>query len=322
MRVPKVKIAIICYNFAPYIGRAIESVLVQETNFPFTIFVVDDCSTDGSREIIQEYEKAFPEKIEAFFFPQNTCNMSLLKAIEAFRGMDYISILDGDDYWVGTGRLQKQVDFLEANPEFSMCAGLTNVHYNGEVVDVEPSKATSRQRPYYFADYFKDPDLFHTSAILCRNVLYSKGNITDDLVASIYDTGRFTDEDSRRMLHLEHGPIYAFDEVFSVYNLGTGCWSGQKDYQKKLLDLDHYFKILLHYHGSYPELYEYMYHNYKSAYYNTMGTLINERIIWPENKLTLAETELLTKAMLDMKKFEDIEDAINPGWRPFDIQLN
>jgi len=119
----KVSVNIVTYNQARFIAEAIESALAQETTFPYEIIVADDCSTDGTREIIERYQEQYPDKIRAILHRTNlggAGKFNAISAIEASRG-DYIATMDGDDYWTHPGKLQKQVAFLDAHPECSTC---------------------------------------------------------------------------------------------------------------------------------------------------------------------------------------------------------
>ncbi|WP_420391427.1 glycosyltransferase [Acuticoccus sp.] len=112
-------VSIITYNQRDYIGQAIDSALAQETDFPVEVRVGDDFSTDGTREVLLAYRERYPERVRLNLQPErpsgvpgrvnNATNLSSCVG-------EYIAMLDGDDYWVDRRKLQKQVDFLDANP--------------------------------------------------------------------------------------------------------------------------------------------------------------------------------------------------------------
>ena len=123
------KVSIICtnYNKGDWVREAIDSFLNQETNFDFEIIIIDDASTDHSYEIIQEYQKKFPEKVRTF---RNEVNLGITrtwkKVCQEAKGQ-YIARCDSDDFWTDPLKLQKQVDLLDAstdslwsNTEFDM----------------------------------------------------------------------------------------------------------------------------------------------------------------------------------------------------------
>jgi glycosyltransferase involved in cell wall biosynthesis len=120
---PRVTVALRTYNHAPYIGQALESALAQRTSFPVEIVVGDDCSTDGARDIIVASHRAHPDRIR-LVFPERNLGQGgrpmVAATIEAARG-EFVATLDGDDYWTDERKLQRQVEFLDAHPECSMC---------------------------------------------------------------------------------------------------------------------------------------------------------------------------------------------------------
>lgn len=117
---PLASACMVTYNHAPYIAQAIQGVLQQETNFPYELVIGEDCSTDGTREIVFEYQKKYPDIIRVITSEHNVgAHKNALRSEKACRGK-YITICDGDDYWHHSHKLQKQVDFLESNPDYGM----------------------------------------------------------------------------------------------------------------------------------------------------------------------------------------------------------
>lgn len=121
---PLVSINCVTYNHVHFIREALEGFVMQQTTFPFEILVHDDASTDGTAEIIREYEKRYPHLVLPIYQHENqyskgvpiTAHIQFPRA----RGK-YIASCEGDDYWTDPYKLQKQVDFMEAHPECSMC---------------------------------------------------------------------------------------------------------------------------------------------------------------------------------------------------------
>lgn len=122
---PLVSICCITYNHAPYIKQCIEGFLMQKTTFSIEILIHDDCSTDGTTEIIRDYEKKYPDLIFPLYEEENQYQKGKASEIDFYnykraRGK-YIAYCEGDDYWTDPLKLQKQVDFMEANPDYSVC---------------------------------------------------------------------------------------------------------------------------------------------------------------------------------------------------------
>lgn len=116
-----ISVWITTYNHEEFIAEAIESVLMQQTTFTYEIVIGEDCSTDGTREIVLRYQSQYPDKIRLLLPDTNLGMILMTKASYALCTGRYIAWLDGDDYWTDPGKLQQQVDFLEANPTFSFC---------------------------------------------------------------------------------------------------------------------------------------------------------------------------------------------------------
>ncbi len=134
---PAVSALIITYNHERYIRQALDGVLAQQTTFPFEIIVSEDCSTDGTAEIVESYVARYPGRIRFIRSEVNLRdNEVALRAMRMARGR-YITFLDGDDYWVSTDKLQAQVDFMEANPDSAVTYhDVERVTDDGEVVRV------------------------------------------------------------------------------------------------------------------------------------------------------------------------------------------
>lgn len=122
---PLVSICCVTYNHAPFIRKCLDGFLMQETSFPVEILIHDDASTDGTDEIIREYSGRFPDVIYPLFESENQYGKGQHNEIDFYnyrraRGK-YIAYCEGDDYWTDSRKLQKQVDFMENHPAFSVC---------------------------------------------------------------------------------------------------------------------------------------------------------------------------------------------------------
>ncbi|HET9570127.1 MAG TPA: glycosyltransferase [Bacteroidales bacterium] len=120
---PLVSVLITPYNQKDYIRQTLDSILMQKTQFDFEVVIGEDCSTDGTREICQEYAQAYPQQIVLCLNERNKGFINnyfdvFLKA----KGV-YIADCGGDDYWLTETKLQEQVDLLEAHQEVSLVAG-------------------------------------------------------------------------------------------------------------------------------------------------------------------------------------------------------
>lgn len=131
---PLVSISCLTFNHEKFIRDAIKGFLMQKTSYPLEILIHDDASTDNTVKIIKEYEAVYPELFNCFFQPENTHTKPNKRALrkpfkDAMQGK-YIALCEGDDYWTDPYKLQKQVDFLEANPEYGLVHTDVDVLYD------------------------------------------------------------------------------------------------------------------------------------------------------------------------------------------------
>ncbi len=135
---PILKIECLVYNHEAFLRDCLEGVVMQKTNFKFEAIVHDDASTDRSADIIREYAEKYPDIIKPIYQTENLYSRgdgSLRRVIrEALQGAKYIAVCEGDDYWTDPYKLQKQVDFLESNPDYMMCI------HNAKVINEDSLK--------------------------------------------------------------------------------------------------------------------------------------------------------------------------------------
>lgn len=127
---PLVSIICTAYNHELYIKKALDGFVMQKTNFPFEIIISDDASTDSTASIIKQYEKQFPELFKTFYHNENQYSKGIpffYEELIANSQCKYIAICEGDDYWIDPYKLQKQIDFMEANKEYVLCYGRAKV---------------------------------------------------------------------------------------------------------------------------------------------------------------------------------------------------
>ena len=126
--IKNIKVVVWClaYNQARFIRNALDGFVMQKTNFSFEVIVHDDKSTDGTTDIILEYAKRYPDIIIPVIEAENQWTRGGLVRIidilnDKYRNAPYIAFCEGDDYWTSPYKLQKQVDFLDKEPQYSMC---------------------------------------------------------------------------------------------------------------------------------------------------------------------------------------------------------
>lgn len=126
---PLVSVHLLTYNHAKFIGQCIESVVAQKTDFPFEIVIGDDCSTDGTSAIVDEFAAKHPDLIKVVRGEKNSGPQpNSIRILENSSGK-YMAAIEGDDYWIDPYKLQKQADFMEQNPDFAICFTNTRVEF-------------------------------------------------------------------------------------------------------------------------------------------------------------------------------------------------
>ena len=168
----KVSVLIITYNQHKFIRKAIDSALEQQTTFPIEILVGDDFSNDGTREIIQEYERSHPSLVIGVLHPRNmgkNGGINFLETLKVAKG-EYYALMDGDDYWTDPLKLQKQADYLDAHPDYSTVFNNALITYE----DGAPAHVLNGpdMKPFYTVDDLIGEDeiwFMATSSTMYRN---------------------------------------------------------------------------------------------------------------------------------------------------------
>ena len=230
-------VSVLCtaYNHEKYLRDALEGIVQQQTDFAFELLINDDASTDGTADIIREYAERYPDILRPFYQTENLYSRDIDIYHAVFypnaRGK-YVAFCEGDDYWTDDLKLQRQVDFLEAHPEYSACVHNTMLHYcNGEVADA-PLLPHDSDRDIRPEDVIPGMiSAYHTSSLVARTALLA--NPPDYYhVACEYGFGDYPDA----LWLLENGPVHYLDGCMSVYRRYSNglSWSSgvQQQYDK------------------------------------------------------------------------------------------
>jgi glycosyltransferase involved in cell wall biosynthesis len=240
-----VSISCITYNHAPYIRACLDGFLMQKTNFQFEVLIHDDASTDGTTEIIREYEIKYPEIIKPLYEEEN-------QWVKGKRGSayfnfprakgKYIALCEGDDYWTDPLKLQRQVDFLESNPEYSMCFHNAIVLQENDDYRIKRFNSISNSRTISINELI-DKWLIPTASIFFRRELSQ--NIPN-WVFSIY-----SGDLSLELFLADAGKVYCFRDFMSVYRENTNGVSVSK-YSAKFVAEQHIklFTLFNEYYGN------------------------------------------------------------------------
>jgi predicted O-linked N-acetylglucosamine transferase (SPINDLY family)/GT2 family glycosyltransferase len=215
----KVSVLMITYNHEKFIAQAIDSILMQEVNFEYEIVIGEDCSTDNTRQIVIEYQKRYPDKIR-LLLPELNIGMlpNFTNTYKACKG-EYIAVLEGDDYWITTSKLKKQVDFLERNLDFSIC-------FNDTFIIEQENNCAFKLFPHTSShETCTIERLISDNYISTPSVMYRAGLVND--FPDWYHEQGFGDW-TLHLMHAKHGKIGHIDEVMSVYRIHkSGQWSSK-----------------------------------------------------------------------------------------------
>lgn len=117
----KLSVHMITFNHAHFIAKALDSILMQRVSFEYEIVIGDDCSTDGTTEILKDYQRRWPDRVKPVFHATNVGMVrNAMETLANCRG-EYVAFLEGDDYWTDPDKLQMQVDYLEEHDGCAIC---------------------------------------------------------------------------------------------------------------------------------------------------------------------------------------------------------
>lgn len=248
-------VSVLCntYNHERYIKDALNGFIMQKTNFKFEVLIHDDASTDKTADIIREYEAKYPDIIKPIYQTENQFSkkVKILRTYQYPRAKGkYIAMCEGDDCWIDENKLQKQVDFLEANPNCVMtCHNSIKInHQTGEQKVENPIEKRGYATAY---DIITDkPRLWIATASL----VFEKRLL--DTYPEFFRTLPVGDM-PLRWYCFAMGDVYYFEDVMSVYNYKVpGSWSASRSGQTK--NLEKY----LEFYDKYNEFTDYKYADY------------------------------------------------------------
>jgi len=220
----EVTVLLTTYNHEKYIAQALESVLMQETNFDYEIVILEDCSTDGTGEILRAYHTKYPAKIRLRLAERNQrSNKAFAEEFLASSSV-YIAMLDGDDYWTSQKKLQTQVEFLRGHPDYMLCFhNALRVYENEDRAPLLHNLAD--QKPVSeLEDLWQRNFIAGCAAMLRKDVLWQFPDWFYNLPYGDWPL---------YILSAQHGKIGYIDEVLGAYRIHPeGSWSKLDSIQK------------------------------------------------------------------------------------------
>jgi len=247
---PLVSVFVLTYNHEKYIEQALDGILNQKVNFNYEIVIGDDYSTDATRSILLQYQTRNPDKINLLLHPHNLGAMvNQLATIKACKGK-YMAICEGDDYWTDCFKLQRQIDFLETNPEYSVCFHNVEYRYHSEKIPSVLALSIEEPTTSSFRDLAIRNNYIPTCSVVYRNkfseefIELLKISKIGDWVLSLFIS--------------QTGKIHYIPNVMGVYRVHSGgVWGKLNKEERFLLLMDTIDKLILFF-GKSPEHVQYL----------------------------------------------------------------
>lgn len=217
-----VSVLCITYNHSNYIKDTLNGFLNQKTNFKFNIVIFDDASTDGTSDIILDYQNRYPEIFDVHISPINTNKLPIRNDIlhslyEHNLVGKYVAICEGDDYWIDENKLQQQVEYMEQHDECTMTAHATKW--------LDCNKNTIREyHPYTMMGYLDGKDIIiqPNGSLSTASLVMRKEIIMGEEGFPVCDVADWP----WQLYAITKGKIYYFDKTMAVYRyMHNGSWS-------------------------------------------------------------------------------------------------
>jgi len=232
------------YNHENYITKALDSILMQKTDYSYEVWVGEDCSTDSTREVLKEYEKQHPGKFNILYRDHNMSKDEIGNAGDLKRRCrgKYIIALEGDDFWTDENKIDKQIRFLEEHPDyFAVSHKCTVVNEFSEKTDEEYPSCTEKEYTFrHLASEILPGQL--------ATVMYRNYNIDPAVDSSIFRERCSPGDRRLYFFMLSNGKIYCSDEVMSAYRHVTDKGTSfSANYSYKFANWDKLYRCCLEY---------------------------------------------------------------------------
>ena len=239
----KLTILMPSYNRGQYIREAVSSILAQKTNFGIKLIITDDCSTDGSVEIIQELQEKYPDIIEIILSEKNERLLANILKAQVKVKTEYFCVLDPDDYYTDEYFLQKAVDYLEEHKDFTIYSANCMMLY-GDKSEKPFIENNVKEVVFNFDDLLKNRVIItQTAGSIFRNVVYDQGvpQIIKEAIGTPSESS-FRADTERYIFHLEKGKAFFKNETVAIYRIHKdGIWTKENQFHRNLLAAQAYY---------------------------------------------------------------------------------
>lgn len=290
-----VSIQCMAFNHEPYIRQCLDGFVMQKTNFHFEAIIHDDASTDGTSDIIREYERMYPDIIKPIYQIENQYSKhdgSIRRALDSKTRGKYIALCEGDDYWTDPLKLQKQVDFLESHPDYSMVCNRTKLYSQRQGKYIGENYCYNKSRLVDIKDVIFRGGLFiSTCSIMLRHTVINEG--FPDYIINCH-VGDYP----LQIFAAMKGKVYYFNDIMSVYRIDNNAsWVGQRkkiNIKERISTVQSEVDMLNGFANDYPQ--------YSRFFKQRIKVYINKNC--PNRKFTIAEQKEYLYAFEDeIKKY-------------------
>lgn len=299
MSEPLVSIICTAFNQEHYIAQAIESYLMQKTTFDIEIIIHDDASTDGTANVIREYEKKYPDLIKAIYQTENQYSKDkeiMAKIWVPYAKGKYIALNEGDDFWTDPLKLQKQVDFMENHPEFSLCM------HAAENFNEIGNKKVGVRRPFIGDQILSVNDIISSASRSCalNSMLFRREDVLLQKLPEFYLKAPIGDIILQIFLSLQ-GAVYYMDRYMSVYRVNAkGSWTRS---MRSIEKFKTYIKEIVH---TFQEIDRYTEGKYHEAIEERIGSFEFE-LFWATSDVKNIKSAKYAKYLKEMKTIDKIK---------------
>ena len=296
-------VSVLCptYNQKKYIAQCLDSVLGQETDFAFEVIVKDDCSTDGTSDIIREYAERYPDRVrplilEENYFSQGKTSVSFVRMFNMIRGK-YFAVCEGDDFWTDPKKLQIQADFMEAHPDYSMCC------HSSYLANEDGSLRTDK----FFRSGTESGDLSTEKIIsgwaMATNTVLIRTSSREEILVPFQ--GKCVNEDYGMEVYAAlKGKVYYLDRMMSAYRMNaSGSITASYKVNPELLKGRTFeFCNMLDRLNEYSEhRYDRVIRQYREKKLFDMYAVLGDRKNMIKHKSAYADKPLKTRALVEMR---------------------
>lgn len=306
----KVSVSMTVYNQENYIAEAIEGVLMQKTSFPIELVIADDCSTDGTQRICEEYAERFPGVVR---YRRRASNLGMMpnfrKTLMECDGK-YVALCEGDDYWIDENKLQTQFDFMETHDDYAL---VSHNHYQLAGAEMIESYAHIRDefRTLTTADYLLDPHFQTASYFIRRSALPEE---FPDWFADVLAGDHFL------VLYLSlRGKIGYFNKRMSVFRTFAASMTGTKGPLRIKENFVHHLRLFDRDTGGafaapierVIRRWELVYKVYEPlGYFAKLGYFVRNLSFYASNFDRVGGLKLAAKYLLSLNAFERLKRAV------------